>query len=275
MLKRVISGLVILAVFLLMMIFMDTPLLPILISVFSAIGVYELNNIAKVKLPTMVLSIAMAAVIPFWAVYGNYFLFGQIISLYVIAMLIMMVKWHGELKIEQVAVSVLSSVAVPCSLSCWPLLAKGNEFGRMAYYYILIAVSCAWLSDMFAYFCGVALGKHKMTPVVSPKKTWEGAIGGILITAGVNVAFHFIFKAKFLGDEVLPWDWYMVIPVSIALSVISIFGDLSASVIKRQYGVKDYGWLIPGHGGVMDRFDSMLFVLPVMYAIYSAFALVK
>lgn len=275
MLKRVISGLVILAVFLLMVIFMDTPLLPIFISVFSAIGVYELNNIAKVKLPAMVLSIAMAAVIPFWAVYGNYFLFGQIISLYVIVMLIMMVKWHGELKIEQVAVSLLSSIAVPCALSCWPLLAKENDYGNMAYYYVLIAVSCSWLSDMFAYFCGVTFGKHKMTPVVSPKKTWEGAIGGILITAGVNVAFHFIFKAKFLGDGTLPWDWYMIIPVSLALSVISIFGDLSASVIKRQFGVKDYGWLIPGHGGVMDRFDSMLFVFPVMYVIYSVVELVN
>ena len=269
MLKRIISGIVIIGVLVLAMVFMKTPLLPILISLISAIGVYELNNISKVKKPAMALSIVVAAIIPFWVTYWNQVLFGQIIGLYIIAMLIMMVKWHGELKFEQIAISILSSVAVPCSLSCWILLAKDNGYANIAYFYVLFAVSCAWLSDVFAYFCGVAFGKHKMTPVVSPKKTWEGAIGGIVLTAAVNVGFYFVFKAKFLGDGIMPWDWYVVIPISIVLSIISIFGDLSASVIKRQFGVKDYGKLIPGHGGIMDRFDSMLFVFPVMYAVFS------
>ena len=272
MLKRIISGILIIGVLVLAIVFMDTPFLPILISVISAIGVYELNSIAKVKLPAMILSIAMAAAIPFWAGYGEYVLFGQIISFYIIVMLIMMVKWHDELKIEQIAISVFSSIAVPCSLSSWILIAYISS-ENIAYYYILFAVSCAWLSDVFAYFCGVAFGKHKMTPVVSPKKTWEGAIGGIILTAAVNVGFYFVFRAKFLGEDIMPWDWYIVIPISIILSVVSIFGDLSASVIKRRFGVKDYGWLIPGHGGVMDRFDSMLFVFPVMYAICSAVCL--
>ena len=198
----------------------------------------------------------------------EYKLFGPIVTFYVIAMLIMMVKWHGELKFEQAAVSVLSSIAVPCSLSSWIMFENAVKDSTV-YFYILFAVSCAWLSDVFAYFCGVAFGKHKMTPVVSPKKTWEGAIGGIILTAAVNVGFYLVFKAKFLSDGVMPWNWYIIIPVSIVLSIISIMGDLSASVIKRQFGVKDYGNLIPGHGGIMDRFDSMLFVFPVLYAVYS------
>lgn len=123
---------------------------------------------------------------------------------------------------------------------------------------------------MFAYFTGVFFGKHKMTPVVSPKKTWEGAIGGVVLTAALNVGLYFVFAKKFFPDgSFFLWDWWAVIPISLVLSVISIFGDLSASVIKRNYGVKDYGKLIPGHGGIMDRFDSTLFVFPIMYGILS------
>lgn len=266
---RIISGIIILGVLVGVLAFMSTPVLTVFIALVSAIGVYELNNVAKVKRPAMILSVAVAAAMPFWASFGEYFMFGQGISIYVILMLIMMVKWHGELKFEQAAISILSSIAVPCSLSCWIFLAHKTGV-RESYFLILFAVSCAWLSDVFAYFCGRAFGRHKMAPIVSPKKTWEGAIGGILVTAAVNVGFYFIYKAKFIGTEAMPWEWYVVIPISIILSVISIFGDLSASVIKRQFGVKDYGNLVPGHGGIMDRFDSMLFVFPMMYTIYTA-----
>lgn len=275
MLKRIISGVAIIGVLVLVLVFMKTPALTIFISLVSAIGVYELNNISKVKKPAMALSIIMAAIIPFWLSLWDLMLFGQVVTVFIMAMLIMMVKWHGELKFEQIAISVFSAIAVPCSLSCWIRFAESEFFESAAYYYILLAISCAWLSDVFAYFCGVAFGKHKMTPVVSPKKTWEGAIGGVILTAGVNVAFHFVFTSKFLGDGSLMWDWYYVIPISLFLSVISIFGDLSASVIKRQIGVKDYGNLIPGHGGIMDRFDSILMMTPLFFELVKIIPFIK
>lgn len=273
--KRIISGIGIFGVLILAVVFMNTPVLPVLIAIISGMAVYELNKVSGVKLPAKILSIAMAAFIPL----GSYFdilnpyagesaLRMPILIAYIIAMLCMMVKWHGELKFEQAAISVFSSIAVPYSLGCWIEIVKTQE-SYMAYYLVLFAFSCSWLSDVFAYFSGVAFGKHKMTPIVSPKKTWEGAIGGILITAGVNVAYTFIYQNHFAGGHELLWSWYVVIPVSIALSVISIMGDLSASVIKRQFGVKDYSNLIPGHGGIMDRFDSVLFVFPVLYAVVS------
>ncbi len=259
--------------------FMNTPALPIFISLISGIAVYELNNVAKVKLPLMVLSIAVGAFIPFNAEYN---LLGQAgitsltaLTVYFIAMLIMMIKWHSSVKFEQVAMSLVASLAVPNALACWIRLndlqfAYDGKYAQShAVYLLLFAIFCAWFSDTFAYFVGVFLGKHKMTPVVSPKKTWEGAIGGILLTAGVNVALFFIFESSYFSKPFTDWDWYAVIPISIILSVVSIFGDLSASVIKRNYGVKDYGWIIPGHGGIMDRFDSIVFVLPAMYAIIS------
>lgn len=274
---RVISGLIILGVFIALLVFMSTPVTPAFIALISGAAVYELNKVAKVKKQLAVPSIIMAALIPIgiYLSYANPFLSSTflgyygflrvpVLILYIILMLCLMVKWHSEVKFEQLAISVFSSLAIPYSLSCWVRFAFGNTSSE-AYYLILLSISCSWLSDVFAYFSGRFFGKHKMAPVVSPKKTWEGAIGGVLLTAGVNVAFHFVYGAYFAKGDFAPWNWYMLIPISIILSVVSIMGDLSASVIKRQAGVKDYSNLIPGHGGIMDRFDSVLFVFPMMY----------
>lgn len=277
--KRIISGAAFSTIVIAVMFVMNSVALPILVAAISGVAVYELNNVAKVKLPVMICSIAVSAFIPFEV---RYRLLEQIhvtpfaaLTVYVLAMLIMMVKWHGELKFGEVAISVFSSIAVSESMSCWirinDMQSLGSKYSYSTIVYLLLfAIFCAWFSDIFAYFTGMLLGKHKMTPVVSPKKTWEGAIGGVVLTAGLNVGLFFFFKAKYFPDgSFFGWDWWAIIPISMVLSVLSIFGDLSASVIKRQYGIKDYGWLIPGHGGVMDRFDSMLFVMPAMYALLS------
>lgn len=268
--KRIISGVVIALILAAVLFFMFTPVLPVFISLVCAGGVYELNKVVKVKTPAMVLSVIMAAFLPIW-IYTKDILYFPLFSGYIILMLIMMVKWHGELKFEQVAVSVFSSIALPFSLSCWINIALDHASAKgVAYYLILTVFSCSWLSDVFAYFCGRFFGKHKMTPIVSPKKTWEGAIGGVLLTAAVNVGAFLVFRKYFFHGQFRYWNIYLVVPISIVLSVISIFGDLSASVIKRNAGVKDYSNLIPGHGGIMDRFDSTLFVFPAMYAVLTA-----
>lgn len=276
---RIISALCYCVPVIAILFFMDTPALPIFIALVSGIAVYELNNVAKVKLPLMILSIAVGAFIPFDVEYNLLDLVGitplTALTAYFIIMLIMMIKWHASVKFEQVAMSLFASLAVPNAFACWIRLKDlqfafdGKYAESHAVYLLLFAIFCSWFSDTFAYFVGVFLGKHKMAPVVSPKKTWEGAIGGIVLTAGVNVALYFIFRNRFFSIPFTDWEWYAVIPISILLSVVSIFGDLSASVIKRNYGVKDYGWIIPGHGGIMDRFDSIAFVLPTMYAIIS------
>lgn len=274
---RVISGVCYAFVIIAVLFFMQTPALAVLMALASGIGVYELNNVAKVKLPLMILSVAAGAFIPFNVEYN---LLEKIniqpftaLTVYVLAMLIMMIRWHSDVKFEQVAISIVASLAVPSALSCWIKLKDvqfdyGDKYTEShAVYLILFALFCSWFSDTFAYFVGVLFGKHKMTPVISPKKTWEGAIGGIILTAGINIALFFIFKLKFFSLPFPDWDWYWIVPISIIMSVMSIFGDLSASVIKRNFGVKDYGWIIPGHGGVMDRFDSIVFVMPAMYAV--------
>ncbi|MBR5262191.1 MAG: phosphatidate cytidylyltransferase [Clostridia bacterium] len=274
---RIIAGLICTALVITLLFFMDTPLLPILLAIASGISVYELSSVVKVKLPMKILSIAAGMFIPFNAAYGLLDKIGvtpmTALTVYFITMLIMMIRWNSEVKFEQVSMCLISSVAVPNAVSCWLRLYNWQfpgDTGHVeahAVYMILFTAFCAWMTDTCAYFTGVCFGKHKMAPVISPKKTWEGAIGGVLLTAVINVILFLVYDKWFFGVPFNGWVWYEVIPISILLSVISIFGDLSASVIKRNYGIKDYGNLIPGHGGMMDRIDSAIFVFPAMYAI--------
>lgn len=114
----------------------------------------------------------------------------------------------------------------------------------------------AFGADIFAYFSGYFFGKHKLCPHLSPKKTVEGALGGILGAVALGGVFSLCFIPELSGHVLL---------LSLIASVASMFGDLTASAYKRKMGIKDYGNLIPGHGGIMDRFDSVLFTAPVVY----------
>ena len=281
---RIIAGLACAALFVALLFFMDTIALPIMVAIFSTIAVYELTKVAKVKLPMTILSMLVGAFIPFDVSYNLLDKIGitpvAAITVYFITLLIMMVKWNKEVKFEQVSMSLMSSLAVPNAAACliklynWQFVTDARYVESHAIYIIFTCAVCAWGTDTFAYFSGVFFGKHKMAPVISPKKTWEGAIGGVLLAAAMNVGVYFV-ASKFFSAPFTGWEWYAVIPISIILSVLSIFGDLSASVIKRNYGIKDYGNLIPGHGGVMDRIDSAVFVIPAMYAIVSVINALK
>ena len=113
----------------------------------------------------------------------------------------------------------------------------------------------SWAADSCAYAAGMLFGRHKMTPVLSPKKTWEGAVGGILGAFLLTYFYGLYFSVKQQGLFHSP----------LKLALFSIVGDLTASGIKRDFGIKDYSHLIPGHGGILDRFDSVLFTAPIIY----------
>ena len=136
-----------------------------------------------------------------------------------------------------------------------------RELENGIYLVWLIFIS-SWICDTCAYFVGVTLGKHKMAPVLSPKKSIEGAIGGIVGSMLVGALFAGIFLLPVTGEVSVLW---LVAMISGVGAVISQVGDLAASAIKRNHEIKDYGKLIPGHGGVMDRFDSVLFTAPIIY----------
>lgn len=123
-------------------------------------------------------------------------------------------------------------------------------------YYLLLLINFASICDTGAYFTGVTIGKHKLCPEISPKKTVEGAIGGIVSSIIVSLILVLAFRSEHILSTLL---------FTIPLCIVGMLGDLFASAIKRSVGLKDYGDLIPGHGGILDRFDSMLLIAPVLY----------
>ena len=189
----------------------------------------------------------------------------MICYLYVVALFLLLLRHHQQIHVEQIAMSLMFSLLVPFSFSTI-IFIRDQQGIALGIFYIAVTLGSAWLSDTGAYFSGRLFGKHKLAPYVSPKKTVEGAVGGVVVSEvlmlGIawlcaTVAEHFGAPIQIHYGRLL-----LIVPV---LSVISILGDLSASVIKRQYGVKDYGSIIPGHGGIMDRFDSALMVAPLVY----------
>lgn len=253
---------------------MYTPVFSVFIAVVAAIGVFELTKAFEVKNPVFRgLCIAISAALPFWFEYKEKLSIPMfpVVTLVVVASLITMVLDFEKLKFEQVACSLTSAVFVPSALSCIILyrdlyLAFPDKYIKTdGIFFILFGFFCCWLSDTFAFFAGKFFGKHKLSPVISPKKTVEGAIGGVIGTALLNVILFFVFRKFFDLSQGITLP--AVIIFSVCLSVVSIFGDLAASTIKRHHGIKDFGNLLPGHGGVMDRFDSSCFVFPVLYSL--------
>lgn len=139
-----------------------------------------------------------------------------------------------------------------------PLFVPAIRSSMNGDFWIILCLFIVWATDIGGYVFGKWIGKHKLFPEVSPKKTWEGALGGLLLSYFVTVV-----AMKIWPDYLSLKD---VIYLTAMTSIASQFGDLCESVIKRSFGVKDSGQILPGHGGFLDRFDGVLFALPVMYA---------
>lgn len=129
-------------------------------------------------------------------------------------------------------------------------------------YLAFLLFICSWGCDTCAYCVGVLIGKHKMSPKLSPKKSIEGAVGGVVGTALLAALYAFVFRTQMgIGANEIA----ILAMISAVGGLISMVGDLTASAIKRNYEIKDYGHLIPGHGGILDRFDSMIITAPIIY----------
>ena len=164
-------------------------------------------------------------------------------------------KYHAD----QIMAAMFSFLYAPVMLSFLYLLRAGFEDGLYLVGFVFLA---SWGSDTCAYCVGMLFGKHKMTPKLSPKKSIEGAVGGVLGAALLFVLYtHFVISS---------YTWIMLpLPLAAILgaagALISMVGDLAASAVKRDHEIKDYGKLIPGHGGIMDRFDSVIVTAPIIF----------
>ncbi|MCR5118075.1 MAG: phosphatidate cytidylyltransferase [Lachnospiraceae bacterium] len=195
-----------------------------------------------------------------------YILFFATVLFFMLAMLISIIDYPKH-TLDEVTKFVVAYLYGAILLSFVPMtrnLAAPDEKGIYIYGFFfgwMILIS-AWASDTFAYFVGVAIGKHKAFPTLSPKKSWEGCIGGLIGAAAAGLFYGLVLKwtghAEFGKPRVFMF-------IGLFCSFAGQAGDLVASGIKRRYGIKDFGKLIPGHGGIMDRFDSVAFIAPMIY----------
>lgn len=174
----------------------------------------------------------------------------------------LVVALHGRQSYKDVLSNAFLTLYITISTAF--IIVTKAYFGKSCMMFIFL---CAWSSDTFAYLAGKAFGKHKLIPHVSPNKTVEGAIGAVIGSAVVCMVYAFILN-KFRNIS-LPW-LLIGIPVGVLGSLFGQIGDLVASAIKRDTGVKDFGTIFPGHGGIMDRFDSVIFIAPFVFGILAA-----
>ena len=265
MLTRIITGICLVLVAIPVIIFSDTFALEVFASLLSGIAVYEMMHCLKIHknyylcIPSYIVAFTIPATIRIMTVLESpailLFAVGYIYALFVLACAMFS---QGKIRFKDAAKAFLSTAYIICGFSC--LVATGGlPHGK---FLIVMVLVVAFATDIFAYFTGMFFGKHKLIPAVSPKKTVEGAIGGTLISAASFVGCAFLYAH--LYDGVTPH----ILPLflcGVALSIVSQIGDLIASYIKRERDVKDYGNLFPGHGGVLDRFDSVIAVAPLLY----------
>lgn len=275
--QRVITAVVLLAILAVIVWQIYTPALVIAVAFLSAVAAGEIMRCANVQNTFIkVLGIIFAAATPFFtsskvlepvvsaAVWGKVTGFLPPVVYIIIlclAFLLAMLKGYSYTTFEDVTVSFFASVAVPFGFGIFIRLRDMFDNQQFGIYLIFFALICALATDTGAQLTGMAFGKHKMSPNISPKKTVEGAIGGVIFSVILNAVALVIYNKT----ANVPIDSTMatvILVASLPVSFMGMMGDLSASVLKRNFGVKDFGRIFPGHGGIMDRMDSSLFTLP-------------
>lgn len=230
----------------------------ILLAAMSALAVFELLHTAGLvkNLRIIIYSAVAAACISFWSCFGCSRIWGMsIVFLYFAALFCEFLAANTNLAFSRICMAAFSALVVPYALSALVRILN-MDYGR---FYILVALILAFVSDSGAYFAGRMFGKHKLAPVISPKKTVEGLIGGILSSVAFMLLYCLVLQFFFQ----FTMDYVSAVIYGVFGSLGSVLGDLVFSVIKRQSGIKDYGKIMPGHGGILDRFDSMVVVAPM------------
>lgn len=263
MIKRTLSGFLVVGILAIIIAFqfIFKYSLNIIMALIITTVIYELISAVGLRkhLAFLFPSMAFAAVIPlipwqYWTMV-TYFL-------YTVIMLSVTLYQYTKVRFQDICVIYGMTLLITTSLNTVSLMRYLNSEHYMLY--VVMAFFGAWFTDVGAYFVGSFVGKHKLCPNVSPKKTVEGAIGGIIANIGLMMLLGLLYNSIFYQLQLTMSYMALAIIGGIA-SILSMIGDLTFSIIKRVYDVKDFGNVIPGHGGMLDRFDSVIIVGPFIY----------
>lgn len=274
---RVITGIGILVVAVLLVVLAPfTPIFCIGMSVLAVMASFELLRVFGIHKDWHISapSYLLAAALPFAAYFVTdetrvkfILIEAAIIFIYLVYLLGAAVFSHKKIKFVLVAAVFMALVYVIVSFTSLSLLMYVNK----GLFYFGVIIISSWGCDAGAYFIGCKFGKHKLIPDVSPNKSVEGAIGGVLVSIVLNVLYGFVVSS--LGGAKV--EYLSLALLGLVLSIVAMVGDLIASLIKREYGIKDYSNVLPGHGGIVDRFDSVFPIatfLLMMSAVWAPFA---
>ena len=266
MLKRIITSLVALCILVPILFLSHTWVFPIAVAIVSVVCLFEmfkcmgLDKKLSITIPSYLIALLLPILQRLEISGGKVIASATVLALVYLVYLFALVIWsHGKLTYNEIASSALTSIYIVLSLNMILFIRDFNEDG--AFLYLLIFIG-AWITDIFAYFTGVFFGKHKLIEDVSPKKTIEGSIGGTVFCSIGYVVMGAI--ANLFGCNA---NFILLAIGGVIMAIISQIGDLIMSVIKRHYGIKDYGKLFPGHGGMLDRIDSILAVSVALAAL--------
>jgi phosphatidate cytidylyltransferase len=270
MLKRIITSLVALCILVPILFLSHTWVFPIAVAIVSVVCLFEmfkcmgLDKKLSITIPAYLITLLLPILQRLNIFGGKVIASATVLALVYLVYLFALVIWsHGKLTYNEIASSALTSIYIVLSLNMILFIRDFNEDG--AFLYLLIFIG-AWITDIFAYFTGMLFGKHKLIPEISPKKTIEGSVGGTLFCAVAFVVYGVIL---YLIGASVSLNYVALIVGGLLAAIVSQIGDLMFSAIKRSRGIKDYGKIFPGHGGVLDRFDSALAVAVILLAIES------
>lgn len=261
------------AVFGLPLLFLSEYLVyPIAVALLAAVAIFEMSALTGMRrnLPVSIPAYLLALALPTGAYFASdrvelfVSLIFALLAVYMFYLFGYAVIKRGAIRFADLSAHLVTTAYIVISFTSLSML---RYIPRGVYLFSLVFVA-SWVCDVFAYFVGRAIGRHKLIPEVSPKKTVEGAIGGVVFTTGAFALYGYIVT---LLDGPSP-NYIALLIFGLVLSVVAQFGDLIASLIKREHGIKDYGFIFPGHGGVLDRFDSIIAVAPVLLMLCLFFA---
>ncbi|MBQ8414762.1 MAG: phosphatidate cytidylyltransferase [Clostridia bacterium] len=266
--SRVLTSVAIVACALLLVICSEYIVFPIALALLAVIAVFEILRVIGVHkklllaVPAYILAIAFpisAYFVKSEGVITFLLILAAIVYVYLMWLMGVSIFSKGSIPFSTIAEVFASALYVVVSFTSMSLLRYIDKTVGV-FCVVLVFVIC-WVCDVSAFAVGSLMGKHKLIPEVSPKKTVEGAIGGVVFSALLCLVYGLVIQLLF--KQVQPNYLYLFI-FGLVLSVVSQLGDLVASLIKREYGIKDYGSIFPGHGGIMDRFDSVLAVSTIL-----------